>query len=255
MTDQIRVCRAVSEARSGWINAAAASLRRCSFVTGAWLVGSLGSGSGDAFSDVDLIVAVDPGAPSSALAEPFAALDLPGDVLFTRPKPRNAPTGGAYLAVCLDLAGLPVVVDLYLWPSETAAVPAGGRVVYTRSAQSALPVSELEFMALLDRHRTADSTGADPGHPASVLLLVQLAAKYYARGDTARQRGIHRRLKIPDGAGPAVLHDLLETRISLKDYPQLQPAVAAAHRLLRHAGSGRPPDAPYEAARRRRHGP
>jgi hypothetical protein len=156
-------------------------------------------------------------------------LPVPGTVLYTRPKPRNAPAGGAYLAICVELAGLPVLVDLYLWPAITAAVPAGGRVLHARTE---LPRSELGFLALLDRHRSTDTTGADPGHPASVLLLVQLAAKYRVRGDDDRRHGIHQQLHIPPDPGPAALRDVLGQRIDLARWPAFRDAVAAAHRLL-----------------------
>lgn len=163
------------------------------------------------------------------LADPVSALYLPGLVLFTRPKPRNAPAGGAYLAICVELAGLPVLVDLYLWPTATAAVPAEARIVYARTE---LPRSDLAFMPLLDRHRTAEPTGADPHHPASTLLLVQLAAKYHLRRDDRRRHGIHQQLQIRPEAGPDTLRGVLEQRVDLTGWPQFSAAVAAAHRLL-----------------------
>jgi hypothetical protein len=190
---------AVAREREMWLAAVTELLTRHTFVAGGVAAGSLGQGPGDGYSDVDLVVEVDATTPSAVLADPVAVLPVPGTVLYTRPKPRNAPAGGAYLAICVELAGLPVLVDLYLWPAATAAVPAGGRVLYARTE---LPRSGLGFMARLDRHRSADTTGADPGHPA-VLLLVQLAAKYHARGDD-RRHGIHQQLHIRrGGASPA----------------------------------------------------
>lgn len=220
--------------RTEWIAATTAILRRHSFVVGVWLVGSFARGTADDYSDIDLVAAVDANAPERVLAEPFTGLGLPGAVLFTRPKPRNAPVGGAYLAICLDLGGLPVLVDLFVWPIETAAVPVGGRVVYARSE---LAVSDLEFIPLIDRHRTTDTTGADPGHPATVLLLVLLAAKYHARRDRTRLAGIHRQLHIPEDAGPPTLHEVIDQRVNLDAWPQFALAVSAAHRLVRHAAS------------------
>ncbi|WP_433221611.1 hypothetical protein ACQP00_21130 [Dactylosporangium sp. CS-047395] len=134
-----------------------------------------------------------------------------------------------YLAICVELTGLPVLVDLYLWPATTAAVPAGGRVLYARTE---LPRCVLAFLALLDRHRGTDTTGADPDHPASVLPLVQLAAKYHARGDDDRRHGIHQQLHIPPHAGSAALRDVLSERIDLARWPAFRDAVAAAHRVL-----------------------
>ncbi len=45
--------------RSGWLDAAAASLRADPAVSGAALVGSLGAGRADDWSDVDLLIVVD----------------------------------------------------------------------------------------------------------------------------------------------------------------------------------------------------
>jgi hypothetical protein len=61
---------------------------------------------------VDLILAVDDSAPPEVFTDPFGGLVLPGVVSYRWPKPRTAPTGGVYLAVALELAGLPVLVDL-----------------------------------------------------------------------------------------------------------------------------------------------
>jgi len=113
-----RRLEALTEARRHWINKASEAVQRHEFVDAVWLVGSLGSGTADAYSDVDLVVAVDETRPAEVFADPVACFGLPGRVLYTRPKPRNAPAGGGYLAVCVQLAGLPVLIDLYVWPSE-----------------------------------------------------------------------------------------------------------------------------------------
>ncbi|MFB9443138.1 hypothetical protein [Dactylosporangium vinaceum] len=211
-------------------------------MAGVWLVGSLGRGGDDGYSDVDLVVAVDSTVPAAVLADPATLLRVPDTVLlYTRPKPRNAPAGGAYEAVCIRLAGLPVLVDLYLWPAATAAVPDGARILYARTEP---PRSDLAFMTLLDRHRSGDTTGADPDHPATVLLLVQLAAKYQARGDVSRRDGIHQQLHLPTGGTLAVLRDVLDQRIDLARWPAFQPAVAAVHRLLDIVESAHRPDRP-----------
>ncbi|MEU8331646.1 nucleotidyltransferase domain-containing protein [Micromonospora sp. NPDC048839] len=172
---------AVVEARTAWLAATVDVLHQRKSVGAAWLVGSLGRGSADPYSDVDLVVAVDDTTPQSVLDDPVASLHLPGRLLFTRGKPRNAPAGGGYVTVCVELAALPVLIDFYLWPVTTAAIPTDGRLRLYR--ESPPPRTGLAFMPLLDQHRTPDSTGADANHPASILLLVQLAAKYQARGE------------------------------------------------------------------------
>ncbi|SCE69356.1 Nucleotidyltransferase domain-containing protein [Micromonospora purpureochromogenes] len=221
---------AVVEARAAWLAATVDVLQQRRFVDAAWLVGSLGRGSADPYSDVDLVVAVDDTTPQDVFDDPVAGLRLPGPALFTRGKPRNAPAGGGYLTACVELATLPVLVDLYLWPTATAALPADGRLLLHRTPPP--PRTDLAFMPLLDRHRTPDTTGADPNHPASFLMLVQLAAKYLARGDQPRHAAITRHLDLPSGADTVMLRQILDERIEPAAARQLRPAIAAAHRLL-----------------------
>ena len=77
-----------------------------------------------------------------------------------------APAGSAYLAGCLELAGSPVLIDLYVWPAGTAQLPAEGSVRYQRGK---VRRSELGLLALLQ---------AQPAYyPASRLFLIQLPAK------------------------------------------------------------------------------
>lgn len=220
---------AAQTARSTWLTATTQRLTKLPFVTGAWLVGSLGRGTGDAYSDIDVIVAVGPTPPPTLSTDPVHTLGLPGPVLFTRTKPRNAPAGGSYLAICVELAGLPVLVDLYLWPAHTAAVPADAAILYLRAAPAH---SELTFMQLLDQHRTADTTGSATDHPSNTLYLIQLAAKYLARGDQDRLRDITRRLGNPAAADVHSLRCHLRQRVDPSKHPQLAAAIAATVRLL-----------------------
>ncbi|RAO38336.1 hypothetical protein PSN13_00801 [Micromonospora saelicesensis] len=221
---------AVVEARKAWLAATVDVLHQRKSVGSAWLVGSLGRGSADPYSDVDLVVAVDDTTPQRVFDDPGAGLHLPGRVLFTRNKPRNAPAGGGYVTVCVELAALPVLIDLYLWPITTAALPTDGRLLLHRASPP--PRTGLAFMPLMDRHRTPDSTGADPNHPSSILLLVQLAAKYLARGDRPRHVAITRHLAFPSGAEIVTLRQILDERVDQAATEVLRPAISAAHRLL-----------------------
>jgi hypothetical protein len=220
------ILAAVEQARGRWLTEATSRLQAHAVVAGVWLVGSLGRGDGDGYSDIDLIVAVDPPIPAVLLADPVGGLHLPGPVLYTRPKPRNAPAGGTYLAVCIEMAGPPVLVDLYVWPTATAAVPAGGAVLYQRGEGRRSP---LELLALLAEHPADDPAGADPDDPASQLFLIQLVAKYHARGDQPRRAAIYRQLKMRDQDTTVVLRQLLENQAP---HPGLGRAVAAVRRLL-----------------------
>ncbi len=197
-------------------------------VVGAVLVGSLACGDADAFSDVNAIVVLDAPASQLLVIDPFVGLRLPGVVLYRRPKPRNAPAGGAYLCVCLELAGLPVLIDLYVWPASTTAVPAGGRILVERAP---LPRAQLGLLALLAENPATDDTGSDPGDPATLLMLIQLMAKYQARGDRQRQAAICRQLRVGDIGGVGELRRLLTARLAALR-PASTPALAAVGRLL-----------------------
>jgi hypothetical protein len=87
--DAVGQLAAVVAARDAWVAEATAMLQADREVVGVILVGSLARGDGDAWSDVDLIVALDSPISRTLLADPFAGLGLPGVVLYRRPKPRN----------------------------------------------------------------------------------------------------------------------------------------------------------------------
>jgi hypothetical protein len=220
----------VTEARAVWLDTTTAILAGHPWVVGVWLVGSLGRGQADAYSDVDLVAAVSDTAPAEVFADPVAGLKIPGTVLYRRPKPCNAPAGGAYLAVGVALADLPVLVDVFVWPARTAAVPADALVLYERFG---LPAVATGFIPLLDAHRTSDTRGSDPKAAGTVLMLVQLAAKYLVRGNLAKVAGICQQLGIPaDGCDIEVLRSVLDHRIDTTLHPHARDAVRAAGRLL-----------------------
>lgn len=224
---------ALGESRAAWLSEAVAAVASSPFVDAVWLEGSLGRGDADAFSDIDLVLSVSETTPAGLFADPVAGLGLPGRVLYVRDKPRNAPAGGAYRAVCVELAGLPVLVDLYLWPTATAAMSATAQLLpHHGGAQPAR--SELGFLPLISQYPSGDTRGSDPFQPETVLLLVQLAAKYLARGDHDKHAAILRQLQVPPAAGvdTAALRGVLAQRVGATDHPQLRAAVAAAHRLI-----------------------
>jgi hypothetical protein len=194
------------------------------------------------WSDVDVVVAAEPEAVPAIADDTVVALGMPGTVLFRLAVPRNAPAGGAYLGVCLELAGLPLWTDWYVWPTTTAAVPADAVVVVARAGVP-LPRSAQRFMPLLDRKRTTATGKADRADPRFRLLAVMLAAKYLARRDADRLAHMLRLLALDpvDAAhAPVLLHSVL-TPVG---GAELRPAVTAATALLELAtGLGvSPPD-------------
>ncbi|MCM4081873.1 nucleotidyltransferase domain-containing protein [Paractinoplanes hotanensis] len=220
----------MTTARAAWLDETIRTLARHTWVGGIWLVGSLGRGEADAYSDVDLVVAVDHTAPTTVFTDPVAGLGISGHILYRRPKPRNAPKDGAYLAVGIDLAGLPVLVDVFVWPAATATVSAGATVVYERDV---LPRSTLGFIPLMDQHRSDDRRGSDPDAPGTVLMLVQLAGKHLVRGNQPKLAGICDQLAIPtDSCEVTALRTVLDQRIDTVTYMDSTEGVRAVHRLL-----------------------
>lgn len=220
---------ALTRSRDAWLTGAIGELRRLPFVTGAFLVGSLAAGLADPSSDIDLIVVVDDSTPVPIFTDPAAGLGLGGTVLYVRPKARNSPAGGAYRALCLELGGLPMLADVYLWPAATAAVPTGAKVLLEKTA---LARNDLAFMPLLDRYRTADTTGADPQATASIMMLISLAAKYHARADTSRLAAIASQLGLPPSPDALLLRQTLHQRIDPGGNPQLENTITAIGELL-----------------------
>jgi hypothetical protein len=222
----------LAHARRDWLEQALEVIASHRFVDAVWLEGSLGRDDADAFSDIDLVVAVDSAVPPTVFAEPVSELGLPGRLLYIRDKPKNAPAGGAFRTVCFELGTLPVLVDLYLWPTVTATMSATARLLY-RHDDAQPPRSILAFLPLISQYPNGDTRGSDPYQPEAALMLVQLAAKYLARGDNERHATVLQQLTgRPAGAGTAVLRGILAERVDATAHPHLRPALTAAHRLI-----------------------
>src|SRR5262245_4945050 len=78
--------------RSRWLAAATASIRADPAVLGAALVGSLGAGRADDWSDVDLLIVVDD-ASLDEHAAPASLAGVPGTLAFASDARHNAPRG------------------------------------------------------------------------------------------------------------------------------------------------------------------
>jgi hypothetical protein len=222
----------LADARTVWLDEALDVIASHRFVDAVWVEGSLGRGDADALSDIDLVVAVGGSVPPAVFADPVFGLGLPGSLLYTRDKPKNAPAGGAFRSVCLELATLPVLVDLYLWPTVTATMSATARLLYQRGDDRP-PHSGLDFLPLISQYPHGDTQASDPYQPETALMLVQLAAKHLARGDHERHAAVLRQIQVrPSGTDTALLRSILADRIDAKAHPHLRAAVAATHRLI-----------------------
>jgi hypothetical protein len=147
---------------------------------GAWLVGSLGSGTEDAWSDVDLLVVG--GEP--ALGRALLTLEMPG----------NGPVGGGYVGAMYDVGPLPLWVDWYSWPLS-APIPREARLVAGAGVAGSLDLAET-----LDAVGRG-TPGAAPDPEVFALAMLPLAAKYLARGELEKAAAMASMLDMPADVG------------------------------------------------------
>lgn len=107
-------------------------LRADGRIGAAWLFGSIGRGSSDALSDLDLWTVVADDAIDALVAARRAYVAQLGAPLLVLESPRNAPAGGGYLLVLYPGAVGPQQVDWYWQPRRNALFPGDGRLVFDR---------------------------------------------------------------------------------------------------------------------------
>lgn len=180
---------ALAGGRDRWLLETVSAVR----AHGVWLVGSLGSGAGDQWSDLDLIV--DGG--EFLLDEALLTLEMPG----------NGPLGGAYTGAMYDIDGLPLWVDWYLWPPG-APIPREARLL-----------AGIGSVGRLDLSATLELVGREPPGPAPdpevfTLAMLPLAAKHLARGDLEKATAMAAMLQAPSdmpvGAALSAVLDRIE---------------------------------------------
>jgi len=172
---------ALSIARDAWLRRTVADLSADAL----WLVGSLGRGDGDRWSDVDLLV---------------IGGELPlRDALLTLEVPHNGPAAGRYVGAMYALGELPLWVDWYLWPADLA-IPRDAQLLAGRGQPSRYTLFEL-----LDHHGRGPETSPNAASTFTLAML-PLAAKFIARGNIPAATSMATML----GActQPSVLHGL-----------------------------------------------
>ncbi|WP_410792059.1 nucleotidyltransferase domain-containing protein [Kribbella sp. C-35] len=147
---------------------------------GVWLVGSLGSGRHDEWSDVDIIVV----GRERVLDETLLTLEMPG----------NGPVGGGYVGAMYDIGSLPLWVDWYWWPSGSP-LPRESRLVAGAGTAGRLDLSET--LELVGR----GLPGPVPDPDVFALAMLPLAAKHIARGDLEKAAAMASMLNAPSDVG------------------------------------------------------
>ena len=99
-------------------------------VGGVALVGSLGRGKADNWSDIDLLILMGDQALARFMDEPAAKPWAQADLLSDGR--HNSPAGAASVGATHLRSGLPLWVDLHVHPESRTRWPADGRVVFQR---------------------------------------------------------------------------------------------------------------------------
>ncbi len=164
--------------RDRWLDAAAEGLRADPAVAGAALIGSLGAGRHDDWSDVDLLVVVDD-ARLEDYAGPGRLPDGPGAPAITLDARHNGQRGTRAFSQQRIIDGLPLWVDWYVVPAMLASWVADSAVLFDRRGFDRLEVS------YVDRFGAGEREPASPQRPDQhrmlQLALVPVAGKRIAR--------------------------------------------------------------------------
>jgi hypothetical protein len=157
-------------------------------VVAAWLTGSLGQGTGDDLSDLDLWIIVRDDAIAAVADERQSYVARIGTPILIQEAPHNAPPGGAFLLVFYDSAAGIQEVDWNWQPQSTARLPSNIRLLFDHvgipRATPALPLTDAERAALLTE-RAVFFWAMAPiaarkiarGQPRAALRLIEMMAR------------------------------------------------------------------------------
>lgn len=156
-------------------------------VAAAWLFGSMGRGTQDDLSDLDLFVVVHDEHAAPLLADPAAHIAGAGAPLLVLDAPQNRPSGGAYNIAAYAGQDGPHLVDWYWQPRSVAAVPAQTRVLFDRVGLPRLDMPpHFEYQPYPERTPQQQRT-----HQIDFFwVMLLIAAKYIARSLNSEDMGL-----------------------------------------------------------------
>ena len=163
--------------REAWLWRTTERLEADPAISAAGLVGSLGRGDADDWSDVDLLIVV----PDDQVGYYADATHLPGPDLVTWSidARRNAPRGASAISVDYGIDGLPLHVDWYVYPRSQAAWAADARVIFDVQGLRRLDDT---FREHLDTQAVQPpAPKAANAHRLLQVSLIPVAAKYVVR--------------------------------------------------------------------------
>lgn len=168
----------LAEIRSRWLSAAIVALQEDQDVAGAALVGSLGDGRSDDWSDVDLLIVVKDAALDD-FSSPGRLPSGPGRPTFAIDARHNGPHGTRAVSAQYVVDRLPLWVDWHVHPVSLAHWPSNSTVLFDRCGIAATRAAFSEYLNR-GEHETATPKSTEEGQ-AMRLALVPVAGKQIAR--------------------------------------------------------------------------
>jgi len=174
--------------RSRLLSELTAALRSDNTVQAVALVGSLGRGTADDWSDIDFMILMDDGQISC-----FA--DRPADRSWVRAplivdSRQNAPAGCTQVNAVHLLDGLPFWVDYCVFPASATAWPIGCKVLFERQKVAACGDTFDVLTSRGPRQLARQITAEELRH--KYLSFIPLTAKDIARGNSQHVRDMIR---------------------------------------------------------------
>jgi hypothetical protein len=202
-------------------------------VDGAALVGSLGRGEEDDWSDIDLFILASDQFIRRFMTEPAASPWARADLLSDGR--HNSPAGATSLGTTHIRSGLPLWVDLHVHPTERTPWPADSLVLFERQPVKTGTLAFGEFNAGGPR-QPAKAKTADEVRQIH-LGYVPIAGKYVARrspraGEMIRFLGQRRDFSDQDPAVQVLALRAIAKDLSAPSWGRLGDAVAAYLDLL-----------------------
>ncbi len=180
--------KARHDARQALLERAASVLEADRRVAAAWMFGSLGRGTDDVLSDLDLFVVVADAQIEDVLATRREMIAAIGEPTLILDAPQNRPPQGAYHMALYPGETGPYQIDWYWQPQRLAQVPQETRLLFDRVGLPHLktPTQFTEYQSTPER--TPLEAAVQSVNFFWCMLLI--AAKYAARNPHEERMGL-----------------------------------------------------------------
>ena len=177
-------------------------------VDGVALIGSLGRGEADSWSDIDLLVLMGEQALAQFADEPAARPWAQADLLSDGR--HNSPAGATSVGTTRIRSGLPFSVDLHVHPAARTRWPTDGRIVFERRPTG---IGTLSFDQLNASGSRQPATAKTADEIRRIhLSYVPIAGKYIGRRSPRACQMIRFLGKMPDFSDTSPAAQLLALR-------------------------------------------